>query len=260
MSLGCRPRLVLAGALAASLVLALAGCAPTGKTEIIQLPEPPPSTVPAGLPDPDKWVFLGVGEPAGAENAATFSPGDIQPFISPPSENNGAEKSSFNYVPSGRLIWVKRSDRDRRVWDEVFVYEQLPLPIMNQDELHARHKYLPPTPPPPLVQPTNVITPAELLKRVEQQAARVCPEVFISPIRVTDKELIYEMNGHCPNAGGAEDAIHRYQFDTQLEHVMYAVRARVMDRHQHDAGLAAVESWDMETPPSYLRASAAAAR
>jgi len=240
--------------LALALVFEVAACAPTGETHIIQAPEPPPSSVPAGLQDPAQWVFLGLGAQGGAENAATFSPGDIQSSIGPVAKS-GVEKSSFHYNNSGRLIWVKRSPTDPNEWDEVFVFEQLPLPIMNQDEMHARIKYLPPTPPPPMFQASNVITPKELLERIEQRVARVCPSLFITSIRVTDKELIYEMSGVCADAGGAQDSIHRYSFDTQLDHVMYGVKSRVMTDKQHDSGLLAVESWDMQTPPSYLRAS-----
>lgn len=166
-------------ALALSLSL-LSGCAPSDSMRMA-FDTKGGQPVPQGLPEPEKWTYLG----------AQTIPGRMQ-----------------------AMAWEKPG-----AVREKFEYQDLPRPDLS---------------------------PQKYLEDFKARQAQACPSFSVTPLRVTEKELLLKVtSGGCARFGEMAE-IDRYIFGkTDLFHMSYMVTARDLTAAQRDAGIKAVTAWNM---------------
>jgi hypothetical protein len=93
-----------------------------------------------------------------------------------------------------------------------------------------------------------MVTPPQFLEKLRQRLSKDCPSASITPITMSDTELLYELkSGGCPGVGD-KDEIDRVLFGKRdLFSLFYKVNAPEMTSEQRELGIKAITAWTMRS-------------
>jgi len=167
-----------------------------------------------GLPHPETWVYLGTQRTSDnkVQAMAWVKPVAMhpRPYQSKPSQ------ASINQALAQLF---KPREKYPNEYSELFEYQDLPRPANS---------------------------PQEYLDLFKQQQLQVCPSGSVTPIRMSNTELLFEAkSGGCEHFGD-QDEIDCFLFGkTDLFHMSYMVKSREMTPEQREIGIKAVTIWQL---------------